>query len=98
MGYNNQSYDNTNSGVMFRANKKNDKSPDLSGKVNVNGTDFYIGGWYKKSKEGKDFISIKVTPQDAVRRPQQQAPFQQAQTMQNPNFSNELNDEIPFGI
>jgi uncharacterized protein (DUF736 family) len=54
-------YDNTNSGVLFKNDKKgNDKAPDYKGKVNVNGKELEIAGWVREGKSGK-FISLKVS-------------------------------------
>lgn len=54
------SYDNTNSGVFFKNEKKSEKAPDYKGKLNVNGKDFEIAGWIREGKSGK-FISLKVS-------------------------------------
>ena len=36
-------YDNTNSGALFRNDRKEKETqPDLRGKINVDGKDFYI--------------------------------------------------------
>lgn len=54
-------YDNTNSGVLFKNDKKgNEKAPDYKGKVNVGGKDMEIAGWIREGKNGK-FISIKIS-------------------------------------
>jgi hypothetical protein len=54
-------YDNTNSGVLFKNDKKgNEKAPDYKGKVNVNGKDLEIAGWIREGKTGQ-FLSIKVS-------------------------------------
>lgn len=54
-------YDNTNSGVLFKNDKKgNDKAPDYKGKVNIDGKEKEIAGWIREGKSGK-FISIKVS-------------------------------------
>jgi len=54
-------YDNTNSGVLFKNDKKgNEKAPDYKGKVNVNGKELEIAGWVREGKSGK-FISIKIS-------------------------------------
>ena len=53
-------YDNTNSGVLFKNDKKgNEKAPDYKGKVNIEGKEKDIAGWIREGKSGK-FISIKV--------------------------------------
>lgn len=54
-------YDNTNSGVLFKNDKKgNEKAPDYKGKVNVEGKEKDIAGWIREGKSGK-FISIKIS-------------------------------------
>jgi uncharacterized protein (DUF736 family) len=54
-------YDNTNSGVLFKNDKKgNEKAPDYKGKVNIEGKEKDIAGWIREGKSGK-FISIKIS-------------------------------------
>jgi len=54
-------YDNTNRGVLFKAQeKKSEKSPDYTGKINVDGVDKDLSGWIKKSKNGNIFLSLSV--------------------------------------
>jgi len=54
-------YDNTNSGVLFKNDKKgNQKAPDYKGKVNIEGKEKDIAGWIREGKSGK-FISIKIS-------------------------------------
>jgi uncharacterized protein (DUF736 family) len=54
-------YDNTNSGVLFKNEKKDtDKHPDYTGKINVNGKDMRLAAWIKEGKSGK-FMSLKVS-------------------------------------
>ena len=54
-------YDNTNSGVLFKNDKKgNEKAPDYKGKVNVEGKEKDIAGWIREGESGK-FISIKIS-------------------------------------
>ena len=54
-------YDNTNRGVLFKAQeKKSEKSPDYTGKINVDGVDKDLSGWIKKSKNGNTFLSLSV--------------------------------------
>ena len=103
---NNGNYDNTNRGALFVNDKKQKANhPDYSGKINVNGTDFYVSGWKKQGKSGAGFLSLSVKPVDQPNRPQnnsyqpQQHSQQQQQPMQNQvqndPFSNG-GDEIPF--
>lgn len=54
------SYDNTNTAVIFKNNKKeNEKQPDYRGTINVDGRELEISLWVKEGKAGK-FFSGKI--------------------------------------
>jgi uncharacterized protein (DUF736 family) len=56
------SYDNTNTGAIFKNDKKADNHPDYKGKINVDGVDKEIALWVKTSKDGtKNFFSAKIS-------------------------------------
>lgn len=60
-------YDNTNRGVLFlNKDKKTEKHPDYSGKLDVDGDEFYIDGWVRATKDGKKFLSISVKRKDGA--------------------------------
>ena len=81
-------YDNTNTGALFRNDKKgNEKWPDYRGTVNVGGTEYWLSAWIKKSKKGETFMSLSVKPKDEQKEPQR-APAQPQ--------GEEMNDDIPF--
>lgn len=57
-------YDNTNSGVLFKNDRKeSEKHPDYTGKINVNGEEFWLSAWIKTGQRGK-FMSLSVKPKD----------------------------------
>jgi len=62
-------YDNTNSGALFRNDKKSEKHPDYRGDINVNGVDYWISAWLKTSKKGTKFMSLAVTEKESVEKP-----------------------------
>ena len=54
-------------GSMFPNDKKgNDKAPDMTGNVKIDGKIWNVAGWKTKSKQGKAYLSLKVSePQDS---------------------------------
>lgn len=55
-------YDNTNRGVLFQEqDKKTDKSPDYTGKLDVNGKEYRLAGWKQLGKSGKPFLSLIIS-------------------------------------
>jgi len=59
------SYDNTNRGVLFTNDrKKNPKSPDREGEIDVDGKKYRLAGWIKESNAGKKFLSLKIEPKE----------------------------------
>jgi hypothetical protein len=58
-------YDNTNKGALFRNDDKNpndDRGRDYNGTLNVEGTEYWISGWVRTSKNGKKYLSLSVKP------------------------------------
>lgn len=59
-------YDNTNTGVLFKNKKKEtEKHPDYTGSINIDGKEYFLGGWKKSmNSSGEAFITLKPTPKD----------------------------------
>ena len=54
-------YDNTNRGVLFKNNRKeNEKHPDYRGTINVEGHEYEISAWIKTSAKDTKFISLSI--------------------------------------
>ena len=52
-----------NSGALFKNESKEQPNHcDYQGSINVAGTDYWINAWLKKSKNGKNFMSLSVKP------------------------------------
>ena len=53
-------YDNTNSGVLFANEYKEegDSRPDFIGNVDVEGKEFRLAGWKNVSSKGKRYIAV----------------------------------------
>lgn len=102
-----QQYDNTNKGAIFVNNRKlNDRHPDMNGKINIDGVEYWLSGWWKQGKSG-EFLSLALGQR--VEQQQEQAPQHHtqgrgrpqptAQPAQDPASSNrfeDIDDDIPF--
>lgn len=78
-------YDNTNKGVLFpnQYKESGDSKPDYLGNVNVNDEEWSLAAWANTSKNGKDYLSIRVSE-----------PRDKNETKQN--SSKDSGDDIPF--
>jgi len=77
-------YDNTNKGALFKNDRREkDTQPEYTGKINVDGTEYWLSAWVKDGKKGKFFsLSVKKKDFSPAREAVQSAPIQE--------------DEIPF--
>lgn len=63
-------FDQTNRGSLFRNEKKTEeKHPDMSGSINIEGVDYWISSWTKTSKAGTKFMSLSVRPKQEQAKP-----------------------------
>ena len=83
-------YDNTNKGALFGNTRKREgkKDPDLQGKININGTEYWLSAWffiYDKDGEKKRGINLSIG--EAV---EDKAPAKSS------NKFADMDDDIPF--
>lgn len=81
-------YDNTNRFTLGRNRKKeNEKHPDFTGKINVEGVDYWLNAWVKEHN-GEKFFSGSIKKKEegnAVPFAKKSAPLRE-----------QLSDDIPF--
>lgn len=54
-----------NSGVLFKNDRKEkDTHPDRTGNALVDGVEYWVSGWVKKTKNGDQFLSLAFKPKD----------------------------------
>ena len=65
-------YEDTNRGVLFKNNKKETENhPDLTGSININGTEHWLNAWTKTSQNGNKFISLSIGKPKEVQKPKE---------------------------
>ena len=99
-------YDNTNSGALFKNEKKSDSHPDYRGSINVGGVDYWISAWLKTSQQGTKFMSLSVSAKDqanyapapAPRKPSHDAARsrQVAPSRDNSGGFEDMDSDVPF--
>jgi len=58
-----------NSGYLFKKeNKEDEKQPDLTGTINVNGKEYWISGWKNVSKVGTSYLKLAVREKEEQTR------------------------------
>lgn len=103
-------YDNTNRGTLFVNDRKcTESQPDFRGKININGVEHWLSGWWKEPRSGgAQFLSLSLgdevqqqgsapTRQAAPQR--QEAPARRAPPQRMPPPANDGYDDlsdVPF--
>ena len=82
-------YDNELSGVLFKNDKKSEKSPDYTGRCQIGNREYRMAAWIKQGKKGK-FMSLAF--QDA--EDESWKDKKPSTDVQAPPA--EFNDDIPF--
>jgi hypothetical protein len=94
----NEPYDNTNTGALFANDKgDNESRPDYRGKLNIEGTEYWISGWVKTPKSGgQKFLSLTVKPVEQQQAPPRPAPGPPNPSQVKPEPVTDDVDDIPF--
>ena len=59
-------YDNTNRFALFPNDRKEkDSHPDMKGPININGVEYELAAWRKRTKKGEEMWSGSVKPKMA---------------------------------
>lgn len=88
-------YDNTNSGALFKNDRKETAShPDYKGQINVNGVDYWLSAWIKPMKNDPErrFMSLSVKAKEAAAP----APQQRSKPAPAPSTGFDDFDSVPF--
>jgi len=79
-------YDNTNRGTLFTNDRKTtSKHPDYTGRINIDGVDYWLSDWLNESRQGKKYISLNTKKVDDGK-----------DLSKPPSGSNDYDDDIPF--
>ena len=74
--------------------KQNPKSPDVSGKISIDGSDYKFGAWNNVAKSGQNYLGISLTPKEGAGSHFGSSPQQSAN--QQPQTNSFDKDDIPF--
>lgn len=90
-------FDNTNSGALFGNQNKREgkKDPDLQGKINVGGVEYWLSAWFKKyDKDGETKQMISLSIGDVVG--QKGGPATKPQSKKGAGAFAGMDDDVPF--
>lgn len=89
--------DYTNKGILFtEREKRSDKSPDYTGKLNVGGTEYELAGWNRQGRDGGTFLSLSIKPAgDWKKKKDEQATLGTGPAWTPPK-PKDIDDDVPF--
>jgi hypothetical protein len=90
-------YDNTNRGVLFKNEQKTEpKHSDYQGSIDIEGVEYWLNAWIKKSKAGKPFMSLSVKPKQEQQPTRSNSPAPRPAPRRAAPVQEEDDDTIPF--
>ena len=70
-----------NSGALFRNDKREtEKHPEYTGKITIEGVEYYLSAWVNEMRNGQKYFAIKATPKVEATPATTTAPAQPSQT------------------
>lgn len=79
----NQQYDQELRGALFKNEKKaEERDPDYTGNMQVEGVAYFLDAWLKKSAAGKTYMSCRLKPKKAPANPPAREPVKQTRDQQ----------------
>jgi hypothetical protein len=61
-----EQYNNELKGILFKNDRKeSDEDRDYSGSATINGREYWLSGWKRKSKSGTPFLSLSFKAKEA---------------------------------
>jgi hypothetical protein len=94
-----------NTGAVFQNQRKEkDTHPDRTGDAMIDGREYWVNGWIKQDRNGKQFLSLAFKPKDqqSERVPDRvppagvQPPMGNAPQGRRSSMKDSMDDEIPF--
>lgn len=89
-------YDNTNSGILSRNERKEKEThPDFKGSINVEGREYWLSGWVKTKKDNSGkFFSLSVKAKDE--QPTKTVPVPAKARSGGSSGFEDMSDDVPF--
>lgn len=83
--------------VFANQRKEKDTHPDRTGDCTIDGKKYWINGWVKQDRNGKQFLSLSFKPKDGAEK---SSPQRLGSAPLNKNLgrtaSADMDDEVPF--
>ena len=83
-----------NTGVLFTAEKKSEKHPDLNGSLKLEDEEYYISAWKKTGPKG-EYLSLSVKKKEEYLSLSIKKKESQTQQVEQPKYKVTQND-LPF--
>jgi len=60
-----EQFENNLRGVLFNNDKrKSDASPDMTGHLEIEGTEYWVSAWWQEAKTGVEYLSFRINPKE----------------------------------